>query len=165
VKKGSSFETFEGVEPNLPTHAATVTYGGIGHFHKMFRGTESCAGFSRIPQTPRGYRPKNQNEPEKCCIINTIVQKRTRNEPERTRDRHGTCGASPLECAQPLRMAKNEPETDPNEPETARQGSTPTIYRVTRFVTTSPRGSDRLVSTRSWEPSRRQFKAAGEREI
>ena len=66
---------------------------------------------------PPGYSPKTQNEPKKCFRIKKSAQKRTRNEPERTREELGICQASLLESARPLEGRKNEPKTNPNEPE------------------------------------------------
>ena len=68
---------------------------------------------SYMLSTPRGGPPsKMQNEPEKCFRINKSWQKRTRNEPERTRSRDTAEWLSALKSARVLGFPKNEPETN-----------------------------------------------------
>jgi hypothetical protein len=76
---------------------------------------ESGAYHSRVVAIPPGVCPKHQNKPEKYFRINKSWQKRTRNEPERTREVRAMCRANHLESAERLGMVKGERETNLNE--------------------------------------------------
>jgi hypothetical protein len=71
----------------------------------------SLGGRAPLGGAPR-IAPKIKNEPEKLFGINKNVQKRTRNEPERTRGDAIINDSSCLESARLLGSRKNERETN-----------------------------------------------------
>jgi hypothetical protein len=61
---------------------------------------------------PPGGMPKCENEPEKCFRINKSYQKRTRDEPERTRGDATFSSISDSESAAPFRFSEMKTETN-----------------------------------------------------